>query len=329
MGWWSSLFKTRAKDWVFAPLTSAQVPDGLGREDVRPDGAYLSVFLQSMRVVNVRRGLSRFYGTVHSYASLPHRSGGLAEFNVVTTPTKLKNVDASRVDRVVSVGQRLLGPIPYRGGDLELEVGLFSIRSADYAGPFLSVLEELSTLVGVSYVSTALSFAEPLKNGVNLLTGGGDDAILEVGVAVDYPRPQTGYSVVMRAPKDEVDVSRLRVTPSDYKLVDSRGEAVRDYPYMVLKVEAAGGRDDWFTIPDIQAAYGELQGQVRAGKFNEAEEALVVFKRVVLTSHDLLFADARRLYGEVEAQAQAVMGTTRTARGQASMPDLRDIPLFS
>ena len=80
----------------------------------------------------------------------------------------------------------MLGPVPYRGGDIGLEVGLFSIKSADLAKPYLSLMEDISNKAGVSMINTALQFAEPLKNGINLLVGGDVDTLLEIGISNTY-----------------------------------------------------------------------------------------------------------------------------------------------
>ena len=336
MGWWNEIFRRRAEDWVYSPLDPEQVPDNASHEQVATDSAYLSVFLRSMRVVHVRRGLSRFYGTVHSFTSLPHRSGDQARFNVVTTPGDLKDVDAAHLDRVIQMNQRLLGPVPYRGGDLEMEVGLFSIRSAELAAPFLAVLEKMSSIAGVSYVSAALPFAEPILDGVNLLTGGSDSSVLEIGLATTFTNVETGYFLVMGAPKGQVDVNNLRVDPEDYRLVDQDGKPVGDYPYMVLQVVASPTRDDWFSVPGLAEPYGVLQKDIRDGEVERAKQSLIVFKRAVLTCDDLLTEDAKNLIAKVENEVNSVMDALAVTRGAPrdrgkprSIQNLEEIRLYS
>ena len=130
MGWWRHVVEERTRDWTFSPV-------GAPGAAVDAESAYLNVFLDSMRVVHIRKGLQRFYGTVSSYCALPHRSNGTAEFFVVNTPTHLKDASPSELARVLNLKTRLLGPVPYRGGDLQLQVGLFSIGAGDLSGPYL------------------------------------------------------------------------------------------------------------------------------------------------------------------------------------------------
>ena len=328
MGWWSSIWKKRAETWTVESLDANQVPDKIAHEPIAAEQTYIRIFLRSMRIVNVRNGLSKFYGTVHSYTAVPHLSGTKAEFNVLTTPSKLKDIDAKSVDRVISLNQPLLGPIPYRGGDVEIEVGLFSIKSADLAGPYLSVLEKMSNVAGVSYFSLALPFVEPLKEGVNLLVGAQQDSTLEIGLAQTFSKPETGYFVVIGAPKGTFKVSDL-VVQKDYQLADQKGKALVDYPYMVICVEASARREDWYLIPELAAAYKDLQAQVKTGKLDRVEESFSVFRRMTLTSPDLLDNDADKIVSQIETRIKNALGPTRTsAAKKPTLPALKTVRIY-
>jgi hypothetical protein len=167
MGILAELFRPVASDYTYGSLPSAS------QEALQAEGAYVSIFLRSVRIVNVRKGWNKFYPVVHSYISLPHLSGKVAEFQAVTSPSHLAELDADHLDRVINLNHRLLGPVPYRGGDLTCEIGLFSVKSSDLAKPFLGVLETMASVAGVSYAALAQPFIAPLKKGVELLTGFG------------------------------------------------------------------------------------------------------------------------------------------------------------
>ncbi len=302
MGFLSKIFKSRAKDWYYGRLSKDQVPNKVESKVISPNTVYVDIWLRSLRIVNVRKGLNTFYPVVHSFISIPYLGKDKpAEFNMMTTPTKLEKLDAKRIDRIVTLNKRMLGPIPYRGGDLELEVGLFSIKSADLAGPYLSLVEEISAQAGVSVINQALQFAEPLKKGINLLTGGIDDTILEVGLATSYSGNllQTGYYVVVRAEKNQLNPDELSIDPDDFILL-YKGSKVKDFPYLVFEITTSTKKETWWEIPGISESYRQLTDALSEGKINEIEETFALFKRSVYSSNDLITADKKKIVEKVK-----------------------------
>ncbi|HKX30890.1 MAG TPA: hypothetical protein VJ302_24585 [Blastocatellia bacterium] len=333
MSWWSNLYKKRAEDWVFARLADHQVP-GEPRSEVEVpiDQAYLTITLRSMRITNVRKLTTKFYGIVHSFITLDHLSGKEAVFQTVSTPTELRKADPANLDRVIQVNKPLLGPVPYRGGRLNLELGLFSVAEADLAAPFIDVLESMASQAGVGIISTAIPFLQPLKKGIDALTGTSNDSILEIGVSANLEPPKTGWYVVMRAPKQAVTVADLTITPTDFRLVNALTKApVQDYPYLVFTVTQSAERPDWFKLPDLTRTHQELQAAVRKGDYNSAKELIVAFKRTALTSDDLITKDAVRLSQLVKEKTEAALTGTMTAKGpdgQRELPPLESYELY-
>ncbi len=298
------LFRKRAEDWFYTKLTSGQTPSNLNTERVEPNKGYVHIFLKSMRLVNVRKGLSKFYPAVHSHITIQHKSGSLAEFNTVTTPKHLGELDEKNLDRVIDFNKRLLGPIPYRGGDLKMDVGLFSIKSADLAKPFLDLLSQISEMAGVSYISAVIPYIEPLKLGINFLTSGSDESVLEIGLSKVFNPLETGYYVVMRAPKNEIDAGNLMLSEHDFKLITRDGFAVQDYPYLVLEITMTEKRDDWYMIPEIAKAYQELQLSIQQGNEENIRLNHHIVKKVIITSRDLIPADAKAIINAIETEMQ-------------------------
>jgi hypothetical protein len=313
MGWFANIFKSKAKDWFYSQLPVENTPNIFEIKTLNPNEEYLNIILKSMRIVNVRKGLSKFYATVHSHIELSHLAGKPASFNYVTTPGNLEKLDGAHIDRVVNLNRRLLGPVPYRGGDVKMEVGLFSIKEADLAEPFINLLTSMSSLGGVSFISVALPYVKPLEDGIKLLTGSGADTILEIGINIELNKVNTGYFVVMRADKGEIDATNLIIDKEDFRLVDKDGNAVEDYPYMVFEISSTKNRDDWFNIPDVSTSYNKLQEEVQKGNYNDASDALKTFKRVVYTSPDLLLRDGKIIYEKVEAEITDILKAMQTS----------------
>src|SRR5262249_16958056 len=147
------------------------------------------------------------------------------------------------------------------------------------------------------------------------------------GVSTTLSPPQEGYFVVIRAPKGVLDVAALSVDPADYRLIDAGGRPFVTHPYMLLELRAEDQRGDWFSIPEVAEAYAAVQAEFRAGRRQDTEEALRVFRRVVLTCNDLLPKDASRLADKVQAlyKAQGPDLATRSPGSAPRLPDLEDI----
>jgi hypothetical protein len=330
MGWWSNLFKQKAEEWIFTALTAEQVPDEfIVGETCSADDTYLEITLRSMRIVNVRVFASRFYGVVNSFINLNHLSGAVGTFQMVTTPSELQKLDAKHVDRVIPCNIPLVGPIPYRGEKVSLELGLFSVKEEDLTAPFIKLLENMSRSAGVSVLSLATPYVEPLKEGMEAITGTGDDTILNIGITTTWNPPVNGWYLVMGGPKGRVDTSSLMVTPNDFRLVDKKSQQpFKDYPYMLFTIKSKKERHDFFLLPYLKEAYQNLQKAVKEGKRTDAEELMTVFKRAALTSDDLLVDDARRIVKLVEDKARVVMNATMVAQGDDEMPPLESYPLY-
>lgn len=325
---WQEIFRKRTEDWVYAAIQPPRCPpDGTRRlPEVEKD--YISIHLMSMRVVNVRAGLKTFYGVVNSYASLSHLSGGPAEFNVIISPEQLRNVDGARLDRTIQMEHQILGPVPYRGG-LELETGLFSVETRDLAAEFVKLLGEASKLAGIAYVTAAMPYVGLIKSGLDMLLGN-NQSTLEIGLSRQFSQPETGYYVVMRAPKNQVIENDLRIDPNDYRVSYPNPSLIQTSPYMVIRISASQQRADWHQIREISAAYNGIMDAVRSGSINNTKERLNFFKRIVLTSPDLLMEDAQRLVEKVDSQVTTIMPATGTAAGRGhTLPELSELKLYN
>jgi hypothetical protein len=317
--WFANLIRKRATDWYFAPLEE--------QDEIAPDKVYVSVFLRSMRILNVRKGLKRFAGAVHSFIELPQLGPGTAAFNTFTLPDQLKELDPERLDHVVVGSQRLLGPVPYRGGDIALELGLFSIETSDLVDAYLGILTDLANAAGVGYVNAALPFVKPIENGIQRLLGADGPAMLEIGLSKDVDAPRAGSYVVMRGPAQDLGQLHL-VHDGEFKVTRAdRGKL--DYPYMTYEITTTSIRNDWFKIDELRRAHATLQDVVRSGNVKGARDQFAVFRYATLTSPDLLYADAQRIVEEAEKELENTLKTTETAADVAiELPPLESLQPF-
>jgi hypothetical protein len=289
------------------------------------DEHYLTGTLRSFSIQDVRRGPKVFYGAVHSFASLGH-FGGRAEFTALAAPAKLKGVDARHLEDVVVLDQPIFGPVPYRGGNLSLEIGVLAVEARDLTGPLVDLLEVLALAAGVSFVDVARPFVRPMVSGIAALTGLDGDSALELGLSKSFDPPASGDYVVVKAPRGSAQTDGWRLTANG--LVRDDGQVVRE-PHISFSLRVARERADWYEIPSLKAAHETVREAVRSGRLDRAKEAVAVFRLTALTSEDLLLTDARRLCDKLETLVREALPAGLTAGNGQDVGDLRAIQLYS
>lgn len=304
---WDRIWRSEAESWLFGRIGEGAAPP------IDPNRVYISIMLRSMRMVNSRVGFSRLYGAVQSYTRLAHIYEGTVEFTAVTTPSELKNVEKRDLNRFAIGDRRLLGPVPYRGGDVEFEIGLFAIKSQDLLAPFLALLQNLSQAAGVGVFSVASPYIASLRMGVELLTRPEGSASLEIGLSTTFTAPAAGTYFVARLPRQDHNPLKFSVNDGN-QLIDERGEYVTDAPYIVFSIDTESVRSDWFTIPNISDTYKQLGRAVSEGasydSINSHKEHLF---RTLYTSPDILPQHAKQISAEVSEQLALTLRAVKTS----------------
>jgi hypothetical protein len=225
-----------------------------------------------------------------SYASVPQ------ELRLVVGPGQTENLGAA-LDRIVNLNYPLLGPIPYRGGDLELLIALVAIKATDYGDQLLDVLGTLSQLTGTGELKAALPFLQPLKRGIEGLFGMQDLAV-HLGVHDTFTsgtstpnRLMPGYRVVMDGTDSQTNSDTLWVRngrlcggPNLKSATPFEGA-----DYFLFYLEKVGMRGD--DIPSVREAWDATIEKAVQSSDQEVDLALSAFKASVLTSPDLIWSD--------------------------------------
>jgi hypothetical protein len=327
--WLKRAMHEKTQDFVIAPLDERQ--GAPRRIPVEIDTAYATLSVKAARIVDIRRWTSKFHGCINSRATFLHEAQGTVEHQTVLAPPELKELDPAHLDRMVSIDKVLLGPFPYRG-QLDLTIALFSVRSADLAGPYLDLLTTLADTAGVSFLAAAKPYIEPLRKGADLLFGSANTSQLEIGFDRDFTALEAGHYLVMRAPKDAVALNTLRIDSNDYRLLDQGGQPFRRYPYFILAVESGSRRADWMLIPDLKATWDSMKQAYVAAQYNDAGNLLGQFERECRVSPDLVPADAQRLVKKARdtfGSQQAVTFASRQRGERADgFPEFGDLDLY-
>ena len=86
-------------------------------------------------------------------------------------PDLIKRIAGSAKFGIVLNDIRVVGPYPYRGGDVDLSVSLYAIERQDYAVSLLNVIDRIATAVGHSDIAVMSKVSRALVESVEDLLG--------------------------------------------------------------------------------------------------------------------------------------------------------------
>lgn len=331
MGWFNDLIgkvsRAETVDFVLTPAltVNGQTPS---LATLTADETYLQIDVKALRLPFKREGVTRYHGLVHAFADLPGRSGQAAQFSSATRPAALAGLDPKHVSNVLTIDKRVVGPTPWSGGDLQLQIGLFSVVEQDLAAPFLSTITALSDKVGGAFVATAKPFIDIIGAGVQALTAKEGSVKLEVGLDIALTPPKPGYYAVIAAAKNRLDGATFDLDPNDFRL-RVNGAPYTDKPYLVFGVSAVTQQERWGEIEDLRKAYQELRAAIAANKQDDATEAFTVFRRLAKISPELISSDADRLIAKVNTMLIDAFGQANRSKSlDARAPAFEALALY-
>jgi hypothetical protein len=301
--------RTKSTSWAYVEIPANKTPHGLMRDEISPNQHYIVATLRKCRIPNLRVLFSNFYGTVHSYCELQTGTGEIGKFQTVTTPQQLQGADPDHLDRTIAMDIPLLGPVPFTGGNLVMQIGLFAMQESDLSAPYLNLLGTVANKAGISYFSTAVQLAQPILDGMNAIvnsTSGG----LQIGLYkgfVEPDNPTQGYYAMVAAPMDQINVSNLAIDNAE-RLVyfDSRKEI--DEAYLVFTLERLLERSDWKQIPTIKESYSSIYQAFGTDDSSRINNAMMAFRVSVGSCLELLGPQRDKIIGTVQEEVNKFIG---------------------
>jgi len=314
-------------EWTFVPSLTP-VSGGTPPDSIKADECYVELYVESLRLNKARRFATRFDGVVYSFVTLSREGEARAELAALSKPAKLAELDSHSLDNVITVSKEMMGAVPWRGGRLGLEVGLFSIKKGNLLSPVLDYVTSVSTAAGVSFVGAVKPFLPLITAGLDLLAGQQQDTEIEIALDTDMPLTTSTTMAIIAAPKKDIDLSKLKLDPSDHKLLlDNKS---LDYGYCVLSIRRVLQKTDFGEIPDLKEKYAAIQAAIKGNKIKDAEEALTAFRLATIASPDLIPSDAQGLVDRATKKVTAAFGAGGISRVHPDTPveSLSEIGLY-
>jgi hypothetical protein len=314
---------------------------------IEAEKAYFTVRLTEMFLGRSRTLWRKFYPVVHAFCTY---SG--AEQHAVAGPGQLQTVTDAGLDRVVTLNFRLAGPTAFRGGDVSVVAGLYSVPGDDAAK---ALVETVSAITGLAVLQTSpvaqiAQITQVIKNGIDSIFQLSTTRIrLGVNDTMIGSQPlRCGYYVGIGAFATDIDFSQLWLV--DGHLVQGRdpiaGRPFTGSDYMVIQLERTERLPNWPALPGMseqQQRFNTVLGDdlsSASDKSDRLNKLWPVFNEALLTSPYLTKADAKAIANDVLADLQGRLaaqqsgnpfetkswGSDEVTAGSAAAIDFAEVP---
>jgi hypothetical protein len=308
------------------PAPDAGIP-GIGKA-IEPDSCYIELYLESLRLARARQFATHFHGVAYSFVTLSREGEERAQLAAVSKPEKLAELDKGSLDHVITVSKQMMGPTPFRGGPVSLELGLFSVKSGNLLTPLLDYITRVSSTAGISYVGAIKPFLPLITEGMDLIAGQRQDTALEVGVDTDLTLISGCVAAIIDRPKGSIDTTKLSLDKDRRLLL---GEKVLDCGYAAFSLRSTAEKSDYGEIPELKERYAAIQSAIKGGKMKDAQDALAAFRLATIASPDLIPSDASKLVEKARQKVKEAFppGGVAASGIEVRVENLSEIGLYN
>jgi hypothetical protein len=342
-----AIFQREATHLFWNRIDDDHITEGATGKAIEFDEAYFTVRMNEVFLRRIRLLWRKYYPMLHGFTDYTDQ-----EDHAIAGPGQLQNLGNVNLDRVITLNYRLTGPTAYKGGDVSILVGLYSVPGQDVAKALISTIGTLASFGGPQF-GQAVQIAGIVKDGVDKILGLGDTK-LQLGVHDSFfpnGNPlRSGYYVGIAAPATQIDASHLWL--KDGRLVKGAdpiaSRPYEEYDYMVLSIERSDRRDDWPLLPglnDFNAKFGAIMadsGLDANEKAKRLNDIWPTFTQALKDSRFLIRPDRERIAGDVQQDLGKRLKAIRTGgpfetrgwRESATRPqqpsefDLADVPEY-
>jgi hypothetical protein len=339
--WFKERWKTEAVHSSYEFIDFARSDHTFPSTALKSGEQYFRITMAEMFLKNDKEWFTKRAPAVYTVISL--RFGDKEEvLSHVSGPSGLKDLKAESLNRGVTINYPLMVLTPFNGGDIEIEAGLVSLPGSNESKRLLKVLTDFSKTLAVPQISMALSFAQPLVDGIADLVGS-DEAQLVLRLHDTFTQNtpiKPGYFAIIDAPAGTISADELWVKGDRLLRGESlaKATALIGYHYALLRVDAVDERDDYQALSSIAVPYqsaiatlnaailepdeqkqkdkmleaDRLLGAAKIAAFNAKELTSKAGKRQVILALQKSFEEARALLGSGAAE-QSVARTLEQA----------------
>jgi hypothetical protein len=247
---------TMIRDWAVQPTQAYQLVPFYGPDTppLIPNASYFRLWLKGMNLTHSRRWFTDTYPAVQSSVRLAFDKRADQTFTRVVGPSK-----------------EVLGPgvwqnyvlselLPFNGGTVEIEAGLFALRGENHLLSTIGILADFSRLV-TTPLTDSLGVIEKLAAGMESVLRSTQSGIhlafhqgLHAGAADDDNALRPGFFAVLLATEQQIRRTGLSIW--DGRLCYSPTPGAPASPlttvdHMLFEIEGRPDRDNYRQLPDL------------------------------------------------------------------------------
>jgi hypothetical protein len=290
--------------------------DGVGVE-IAPNQSYFTVTVNELNLAAGRKFWTTFDPMVLAIVEFVYDRRPFS-IPVVIGPSAIKQAAGYQLPLGLIINDAaVVGPHPYRGGNVTVTMLLYRVRHSDYARGLLQVAENISKAIGVpADVGMLEKVGSALLDGVETLLKLQDTVPLAGHMfTVDGGNRRgfrTGYSMLIAS--NDVPISTLRVKQGRLQSRNGSGWVpYRESDFVLYSVMERSRRGEVETLPFIGLLEQGVQAALADGddSWKRAKSALLSLYGQMVTSNDLIPS-------EVEVLCDEFTKTILAARNRAA-----------
>ncbi len=292
---------------IFLPAERVDSPS-----DTTPIAAgatYCQLWLREMRLSHNFGWFHRYYPVVHASTSFTY-GRQVVKNPCLAGPFQLADLTPNNLHRVISCHHELTPLFPYKGGDVEIKVGLFSMIANDPVKGFVTAVERIAKLIPIPQFSTMLDLIPPVYESIEDLMGVGkaqlqigyDGRFVSAGSGV-VNQLKGGYFAVILDEQNSLDLDELCIV-GGHLMIGAKGmqgefktnprRELEQYSYMLFELETRPKRDVWI-LPALDKLKNETRLAEAQGDFKKAREVFNQLISAIVQSDDLLESEQNTL----------------------------------
>jgi hypothetical protein len=285
------------------------LPSGCAGSVIAKDKVYLNLTINELFLANSRKGWTKYQPMVLVTTTCLH-GDRMITLPAVVAPSLLTQHRQELPQGLLLNDINVVGPIPYRGGSLTINVLLYRVKHSDYAREMLRLIEGLSKTIGpAADMSMLTKVGATLLDGLESLFGLGDtEPVMGQRFTMSPVGPggfRTFYAALMgpEAPPSDgfsVDYGRLRTTSGSGEMPFTAAD------YVLYSLSASEQRTDETMLPFYPLFLRAKRDAFQGDKDWLAARATIaeVWQQMML-SPDLTPAHAEVMFEEWKTQLLA------------------------